>query len=373
MRSRVMTALRGYTALSALIVMIVALLTRSLSWGWVLVVLSTAGVIASSYYLSQRTARLTIADLEGVIKAFDRFNKGALSTRAHSASTREVRQLVDGFNTMAKDAEHAISALSSEEARQNAFISDVSHELRTPLTAIRGAAETLLINDLNPEDQQRFLSTISTEAMRLNRLAEDLLTLRRIEGGTGEIPLRSIDLREAADRVGKMLAPVFLEREVEFRVIGEAPPVLGDIDRIQQVVANLVDNASRMVGPGGRVWVELSSVNRVELGSFVPAKSFVGIDRFAVMSIADNGKGIPEEDLHRIFDRFYRTDKSRNRNRGGVGLGLAIVKAIVHSHGGTIEAFNRPTGGAQFNIYLPIPPSYEQSVEMFGRDYDSDE
>lgn len=362
-RGRVASALRYYTALPVAAVLVAALLSRSLSWGWIIVVLVAAGSIAASYYLSLRTAQTTVSDLEGLISAIQKFNSGVHSVRARGASTKEMRQLVDGFNKLANEAEIAINALRDEEKRQMQFVSDVSHELRTPLTAIRGAAETLLMGDLSREDRERFLSTISTESMRLTRLAEDLLTLRRIEGGTGEIPLRSIDLREVVERVAKMLDPVFIDREVEFSIQGNAPQVLGDIDRLQQVVANLVDNATRMVGAGGRVWVELSSAHRIELGSQVPAKSFVDVDRFAIMSIIDNGPGIPEDNLEHIFDRFYRTDVSRARNRGGAGLGLSIVKAIVHAHGGTIEVDNRPKGGAQFTIYLPIPPSFEYSSE----------
>lgn len=362
-RGRVTESLRLYTILPVLSVTLSALIFHSFSWGWIVVVLAAGASIALAYNLSEGTAKRVVSDLEGLIGAFTTFNSGVLSIRARGASTKEIRQLVDGFNKMAIKAEHAINTLNAEEKRQMQFVSDVSHELRTPLTAIRGAAETLLMGGLSREEQERFLSTISTESMRLTGLAEDLLTLRRIEGATGEIPLRSINLTEAAERVGKMMSPVFAEREVNFHITGEAPHILGDINRIQQVIANLVDNASRMIGPNGNVWIDLSSAHRMELGTSVPAKSFVDVDRFAIMSICDDGPGIPEDNLEHIFDRFYRTDVSRARNRGGSGLGLSIVKAIVSSHGGTIEVDNRPTGGAQFTIYLPIPPDFEYSAQ----------
>jgi signal transduction histidine kinase len=132
-----------------------------------------------------------------------------------------------------------------------------------------------------------------------------------------------------------MLEPLIEDRGVTLTVHGEAPKVLGDVDRLQQVVANLVDNASRIVGPGGRVDVELSAEPKL-----------------AVLSVTDDGPGVPEEDLPRLFDRFYRADTSRTRTSGGAGLGLAIVRAIVRAHGGTIEAQNLEHG-SRFVVRLP--------------------
>jgi signal transduction histidine kinase len=240
---------------------------------------------------------------------------------------------------MATHVDGTSSRLRAEERRTSQFISDVSHELRTPLTAIRGAAETLLDGGVSAEDQERFLSTIATEAERLTRLANDLLTLQRIEGATGELPLRRIDLRQAVDRTAALFEPIMEERQVELTVHGEAPAVHGDLDRLQQVVANLVDNASRAVGPGGHVRVELSE----------------GGDGTAVVAVSDDGPGIPDEDVARLFDRFYKADTSRARS-GGSGLGLAIVRAIVGSHGGSIGAENLAEGGSRFTVKLPALP-----------------
>ena len=133
-----------------------------------------------------------------------------------------------------------------------------------------------------------------------------------------------------------MLEPLLEDREVTLTVNGRAPLVLGDLDRLQQVVLNLVDNASRFVGTGGHVVVELTAEG----------------DR-AVLSVIDDGPGIPEGDLPRLFDRFYRADTSRTRASGGAGLGLAIVRAIVTAHGGRIEAANMPGGGARMTVVLP--------------------
>jgi len=356
LRSRFSNTLRAITTTLVITLVFLALITSQLAYGWVFVLIVGAVIAAVVWIYADEIARRLVADHDNLLNAIIMFNNGVRSARSRATGSREMRQLADGFNRMAADAEAAHEELHQEEKRKMQFVSDVSHELRTPLTAIRGAAETLLEGGVDEYDTSRFLTTIAMESERLTRLANDLLTLQRIEGATGELPLRRFNLREAIARASAMLEPLIEVRGVKFWVTGEAPDVLGDIDRIQQVVANLVDNASRMVGDGGKVWVELSSIMRTELASHIPAKSFVDIDRFAVMAICDNGPGIPEAEIGHLFERFYRTDHSRARDRGGSGLGLSIVRAIIVSHNGSIEAENRIGGGTQFTVYLPVVP-----------------
>lgn len=301
-----------------------------------------AAVLATlvSWPLAMGFARRATGPIERLAASAASFAAGEHAKRARVEGPREVRLIADAFNKMADEMSEAIAILSDEETRKTQFVSDVSHELRTPLTAIRGAAETLLDGDVAAEDQDRFLSTIAHEAERLTRLANDLLTLQRIEGATGELPFRRVDLKDASLRAVAMLEPLIEDRGTSVAVSGTAPLVLGDLDRLQQVVANLIDNATRMVGAGGHVWVELSAE-----------------DKHAVLRVRDDGPGISDEDLSRLFDRFYRADSSRARSRGGAGLGLAIVKAIVTSHGGTVEACNPPRGGALLTVKLPALPS----------------
>lgn len=302
---------------------------------------AAVGVIAGvAWALAGRASARIARPLERLAGTAASLASGNLEVRAPAGDgTREVRIVADAFNRMADEATGVIEQLTTEERRKTQFVSDVSHELRTPLTAIRGAAETLLDGDVEPEDQERFLSTIATEAERLTRLANDLLTLQRIEGATGELPLRRVDLRVAADRAAAMLEPLIEHRGTTLSVDGDAPPVLGDVDRLQQVVANLVDNATRIAGDGGDVRVTLRS----EQG-------------MSVLSVEDNGPGIPDADLPNLFDRFYRSDWSRARSKGGAGLGLSIVRAIVTAHAGTIEAENLPGGGSRFTVRLPSLP-----------------
>lgn len=258
------------------------------------------------------------------------------TVRVMPAGPRETHDLAVAFNELAEEIENSSVELHEEERRKSRFVSDVSHELRSPLTGIRLAAETLLDGDVEPADERRFLATIIREADRLTGLANDLLELQRIEGATGELPLARVDMTQTARLAVEAHEAVAEKRGVTVTVTGEAPEVLGSRDRLQQVVGNLVDNATRHTPAGGHVSVQLS-----EEGSE------------AVLRVLDEGPGIPAADLANLFQRFYRAQYSRDRATGGAGLGLSIVKAIVTAHRGTIEATNREEGGAAFTVRLP--------------------
>ena len=340
---------------------------------------ATVAVCVMTWALSANVSGSMLRDLNGIIDKVREFNRGNKAARAWSSGLLELRQLSEQINRMAEEGETALQEIHAEDRRESHFVSDVSHELRTPLTSIRGAAETLLEGDVDPEDQARFLNMIVSESSRLSRLAEDLMTLQRIEGGTGEIRLSRFSLGLAVNRAAETLGPLMEMRGVDFEVSGEPAEVLGDIDRIQQVVVNLLDNASRVVGEGGRVWIEFSSVDRHELGPLLHEGGVADVERFAVMSVYDNGPGIPVAKRAHLFDRFYRQQYSRDRKSGGSGLGLSIVKAIVKSHNGAIRLRDGsdeiriphagaepppPAFGACFMVYLPIPP--EPDMQRLG-------
>jgi two-component system OmpR family sensor kinase len=251
-----------------------------------------------------------------------------------------VQELAGALDTVGAQVRAQVAEVAAEGKRQSQFISDVSHELRTPLTAIRGAAETMMDEDIPYEDRRRFCENIVRESERLTRLANDLLTLQRIDG-SGEIVLERVNLHDVVEHAVSMLEPLLEERNVQVSVNGEAPDVLGDADRLQQVTLNLIENASRFTDPAeGKIWVELS-----------------GVKGHSVLLVRDNGSGFGDVDPARLFDRFYRGDTSRARATGGTGLGLTIVKAIVSSLDGTVEAFNLPSGGACFIVAIPsLPP-----------------
>ena len=248
----------------------------------------------------------------------------------------EADALAEDFVSLAERSKSQMADLSVQQQRQTRFISDVSHELRTPLTAIRGNAETLMDPDMPPELRHRFCQTIIDESERLTRLTSDLLTLQHIEEGTDQTMLQRVNLHTLAERVVDALGPMIEEHGAEVKLKGEAPDVLGNPDRLQQVIYNLVANAGRFVGEGGHVTIRLE-----------------GLADRSVVSVIDDGPGFGEVDPKLLFTRFYRGDNSRARSTGGTGLGLSIVKSIVDAHDGTVEAFNAAGGGACFIVALP--------------------
>lgn len=226
--------------------------------------------------------------------------------------------------------------LCKQSRRQNNFISDVAHELRTPLTAIHGNAELLTDPELPIELHDKFCQIIIDESDRLGRLTNDLLTLQHIERNTPVSELQRVNLRALSQEVTNMMKPLLDRIEAKVDIVGESPDVLGEPDRLKQVVSNLIENAIRFIKPGGHITIDL-----------------FGLKNNSVLTVSDDGDGFGDIDPALLFDRFYRTDSSRSRETGGSGLGLAIVKSIVEAHDGTVEALNLPESGACFIVAIP--------------------
>jgi two-component system, OmpR family, phosphate regulon sensor histidine kinase PhoR len=230
-----------------------------------------------------------------------------------------------------------ITRLERTEAMRRTFVGDVSHELRTPIASIAAAAETLAEGDPDEGEAAHLLGLIRRQSDRMRALIDDLMDLAQIESGAVELeremlPLGDL-LREAADD----FAPAAVERSIGIRVSVEGSPVVsGDKRRLSQVVRNLVDNAIKFSPDGGVV----------TLG----AASAIGT---SILSVADQGPGIPRTEQDRIFQRFYQVDRSRSKTRPGTGLGLAIVKHIVQLHGGTVEVESELGRGSIFRVKLP--------------------
>lgn len=312
---------------------------------WVVLFTLPLGLLA--FFCAYAATGFYLGPLGKVMLKVKQLADGQLSVRFMDDSMVKaplgVQELATELDSVAARVRNQVAESAAESKRQNQFVSDVSHELRTPLTAIRGAAETMMDEDISYEDRRNFCESIVRESERLTRLANELLTLQRIDGG-GEIVLERVNLHQVIQNAAHSLAPILEERNVELTIEGEAPDVLGDTDRLQQVAMNLIENASRFTNPEhGRIWVELS-----------------GVRGHSILAIRDNGKGFGDIDPARLFDRFYRGDASRARTTGGTGLGLTIVKAIVSSHDGTVEALNLPDGGACFIVAIPsLPPRTE--------------
>ncbi|HEY9856999.1 MAG TPA: ATP-binding protein [Stenomitos sp.] len=236
---------------------------------------------------------------------------------------------------------HNWTAIHRLANMQQEFVANVSHELRTPLTSIRMAAESLQLGAMASEKMRaKFLSNIQREADRLTRLVNELLVVANLHGRP-TLHMAEFTFPELANEVKTTLEPHADLNAVNLvlNCPDELPVYRGDRDRIQQVLINLVDNAIKFTPASGSVTLDLS---------FDAAAGAIKI------KVIDTGIGIPEIDRPRIFDRFYRVDKSRSRVTGGVGLGLSIVKDIIVAHGGTIAVDSEINVGTTFVITLPL-------------------
>lgn len=225
------------------------------------------------------------------------------------------------------------------------FVANASHELRTPLASLIGFVETLQgpAKD-DPQARERFLEIMAQQAARMNRLIDDLLSLSRIELSEHQSPQGKIDLTQLVQRTVAGFEPRILERGVTLDLsLAELPPVPGDVDQMAQVLANLLDNALKYGREQGRVTL---SVEPVE-GAPWPGRPGV------VVTVGDDGVGIPRAHLPRLTERFYRVDKGRSRAVGGTGLGLAIVKHIVNRHRGQLVITSKEGEGSRFCVWLP--------------------
>ena len=234
---------------------------------------------------------------------------------------------------------HDITDLRRADQIRRDFVANVSHELRTPLTAIRGYVEALTDEDADPEESRRFLAIITRQTERMERLVKDLLRLARLDAGQETLAIATCETQGLVQAVATDLASILAERRqhVEIAINPGAELLRGDSARLHDALRNLVANAVTYAPEGTTIRVEASQTN----------------GRIAI-SVLDEGPGIPEEDLSRVFERFYRVDKSRARDPGGTGLGLAIVKHLVELHGGEVRAENRSNGGARFTVTLPV-------------------
>ena len=235
-----------------------------------------------------------------------------------------------------------ITELRRLEQVRTDFAANVSHELKTPLTSIRGFVETLEAGAIdNPPMAHKFLRIIMLETERLTRLINDILSISKLESGNDEVSIERIRLDKMAYDVADMLTIHAGEKEVTINAhVNEKPIyIMGNPDRVEQMLINLIENAIKYNKPGGSVTVQVFS-NTQE----------------ANVTISDTGIGIAEEHLPRMFERFYRVDKGRSRQMGGTGLGLAIVKHIVRSMHGEIEVHSKLGEGTEFLITLPLAP-----------------
>ena len=268
--------------------------------------------------------------IAALLRAIRIVREGEYGHRVVIKGGDELSQLAGEFNELTGRLQ------TTEEVRRR-FVSDASHELKTPLASIRLLTDSILqTGDMDPATVKDFVSDIGEEAERLTRISEKLLTLTRMDSAVAvaEVP---VDVKRVVEKVEHMLTPLADEGEVTVETdLQEDCMVLATEDDLYQIAFNLMENAVKYNLPGGSVTVTLR-----------------GAGDLVTLTVEDTGVGIPEEDLGKVFDRFYRVDKARSRAAGGTGLGLSIVQDTVHKRGGTVTAANAPGGGAVFTVRWP--------------------
>jgi two-component system, OmpR family, sensor kinase len=296
----------------------------------------TLAVLAGLVALALWVVRIGLRPLREIEQTAAAIGAGDLSRRVERADpSTEIGRLGLALNAMLGQIERAFKAREASEARLRRFVADASHELRTPLAAVRAYSELYRRGAATrPADLDRAMSGINRESERMSLLVDDLLLLARLDEGR-PLEQEPVDLGEVAGEAVETARTVEPSRPID--LAAEPAVVLGDRDRLRQVVDNLLANVRAHTPADGAVHVSV-------------ARNGTN----AVLEVADSGAGMDEEELERVFERFHRGDPSRSRASGGVGLGLSIVAAVAEAHGGSASAESEPGRGSTFRVTLPL-------------------
>ena len=290
----------------------------------------SVGIALAVVLLSVLLSRMLTRKIGALLTAIRQVREGSYEHRTHIPGHDEIAQIGEEFNSLT-------DRLQTTENLRRRFVSDASHELKTPLAAIRLLTDSILQTDnMDMATVRDFVTDIGSEAQRLSSITEDLLRLTRLDSGLVDKPKR-VEVVPVLEQVMRMMSFLAQDKGTELTYQAEEGcAVMATRGEVHQVIYNLTDNAVKYSGNAGSIRVRL-----FREGGCV------------VLTVADNGPGIPEEDLPRVFERFYRVDKARSRAAGGTGLGLSIVQDTVHKRGGTVTATNAPGGGAVFTVRWP--------------------
>ncbi|KIQ94948.1 Alkaline phosphatase synthesis sensor protein phoR [Anoxybacillus thermarum] len=286
-------------------------------------------------FVGRKIAMHFTKPLQHMQQAAYRVSQGDFSVQVDVETEDEIGQLAKAFNQMAH-------ALAKEDERKKEFLANVSHELRTPLSYVKGYSEALLDGVVKDEEQQKkYMRLIHREASRMQRLVRDLLDLAQLEG-TYPLVRTPFSIAQLIEETIEKYEPLLQEKRIHLSLDVDHDLVVdGDPDRIEQVLQNLLDNALRYTPSGGNM--SLRTVNKHPMCELV---------------ISDSGQGMSKQDIERLGERFFRTDRSRSREHGGIGLGIVIVKQIVKLHGGSIRFESEQGKGTTVYIQLPL---YDES------------
>jgi len=292
----------------------------------------SVGIALAVVLLSVLLSRMLTRKIGALLTAIRQVREGSYEHRTHIPGHDEIAQIGEEFNSLT-------DRLQTTENLRRRFVSDASHELKTPLAGIRLLTDSILqTEDMNADTTREFVEDIGREAQRLSRITEDLLRLTRLDSGIQDAAY-PVSVSRVLERVVRMLGVVAREKEVTLTYeTDEDAVVRATEDDIHQILYNLMENGIKYSGSMGFVHTTLKTVGDT-----------------VVISVEDNGIGIPNEDMEHIFERFYRVDKNRSRAVGGTGLGLSIVSDTVRRRGGSIRAQHRQSGsGTVFIVELPL-------------------
>ncbi len=321
---------------------------RELNMSIVTLILEAVAVgLAIAAALSFILSKTLLQPIIGMTKAAEAIAEGDFSKKLSVESGYEIGILAYTFNNMAAQLQTTLEEIKKSEALRREFVANVSHELRTPLTSIRSYAETLTDHpDIPKEMEADFLHVILNESERMTKIVQDLLELSRFDAGSAKLSIERFSLADAVSDVCDAIAMEVLKRghQLQTELESDLPQIYGDKARIEQVLINILSNAVKYTPDGGSI-----DITGGRTGDMVWIK------------IKDTGIGIPDDDVTRIFDRFYRVDKARSRESGGTGLGLSIAKEIVMRHGGDILIESAVGVGTTVTVVLPVEgPNREQ-------------
>ena len=277
-------------------------------------------------------SRVITGPITRLTRTIQRMGRGDLSVRVPVRGSGEMRELASAYNAMAQK-------LETLDQSRNQFVSNASHELKTPMTSLKIILQTLIAQpDMPAEVRTDFMQDMDHEIDRLTGIIDDLLTLTKTDSHALELHPAPLDLCHLARETMRRLQPMAEQRGQTLTVqLPESLPMVGDSAKLEQVLYNLTENAIKYTTQGGHI-----------------AIAALREGRKAVLTVTDDGPGIPTEDLPHIFDRFYRVDKARSRETGGTGLGLSIVRQMVALHQGTVTVESTEGQGSVFRVELPL-------------------
>ena len=289
-------------------------------------------IIVLSIFFAYIMSTILVKPLARVTKSIEDLTDGYQNDEISVPDYTETELITDAFNKM-------LSRMKTLDESRSEFVSNVSHELKTPMTSMKVLADSLVGQEGVPEElYQEFMRDITAEIDRENRIITDLLSLVKMDKKTADLSIQHMDINHLLEEILKRLRPIADKRSIDL-ILDSFRPVEADVDEIKftSAISNLVENAIKYNVDDGWVRVSIDADHK-----------------YFYVTVADSGMGIPEESLDRIFERFYRVDKSHSREIGGTGLGLAITRSTIAMHHGVIKVFSREGEGTTFSVRIPL-------------------